>query len=77
MKALLALLISSALAQQPQSPDPAFMQKALTALQGQRNQALDGQAVAEARAAQLADEVAKLKAEIEALKKPPTEPPKK
>lgn len=70
MKALLALLVSSAFAQQPQQPpDPAFMQKAIGAMQQQRNQAYDQAAIAEARAAQLADEVAKLKAELDELKK--------
>jgi hypothetical protein len=76
----LLLLAVPAHAQQPQlPPDPAFMQKAITALQQQRNDALDRQAGSEAKAAQLAEENAKLKAENEELKKkvPPVEVEKK
>ena len=76
----LLLLAVPARAQQPQMPpDPAFMQKAITALQQQRNDALDRQAGSEAKASQLAEENAKLKAENEELKKkiPPVEVEKK
>ena len=72
--AVALLLAIPALAQQP-PPDPAFMQKAIVALQVQRNAALDAQVVAEARAAQLSDEVAALKKQIEDAK-PKAEPPK-
>jgi hypothetical protein len=81
MKTLILLLAlipafagtGAAFAQQPQQQpaDPAFMQKAIQALQTQRNQALDAQAVVEAKAMQLADEVAKLKTELDELKKKP------
>ena len=60
----IALLVTPALAQQA-PPDPAFMQKAIVALQAQRNAALDAQAVAEARASVLAEEVATLKKQID------------
>lgn len=69
--------ISAVSAQQPaRPPDPAFLQKAILSLQAQRNAALDGAAVAEARAAQLAEDNAKLKAQIEELTKPKGEPAK-
>ena len=73
---LLGADIDMSFAQQ-QSPDPAFLQKAVNALITQRNNALNAQADTEARLSQLADENAKLKAEIEALKKPPVEVEKK
>lgn len=63
---LLLLLAAPALAQQ--TADPAFLQKALQALQAQRNAALDGQAAAEARAALLTEEVDKLRKQVEDLK---------
>lgn len=73
----LAFAISTALAQQP--PDIATLQKAIAVIQQQRNQAFDAQAGAEVRAATLAEENARLKAqvqELEAKAKPPSEPPK-
>lgn len=67
--AIALMLMVPALAQQPApQADPAFMQKALTALQAQRNAALDGQAAAQAQAAMLTEEVATLKKQIEDLK---------
>jgi hypothetical protein len=63
--ALLTISTTAGLAQQA-APDPAFLQKAITALQTQRNAALDAQAGAEARAATLAEELEKLKAQIAA-----------
>ena len=75
--ALLLALTTAAFAQQSPAPDPAFLQKAVNALITQRNNALNAQADTEARLSQLADENAKLKAEIEALKKPPVEVEKK
>lgn len=63
----LLLLASPALAQQ--QPDPAAMQKAIQALQAQRNAALDQAAGAQVQAATLAEENTKLKAQIEELKK--------
>lgn len=66
-----ALLFSTAALAQPaqQSPDPAFLQKAIAVLQAQRNNALDGQAAAEAKAAQLSDELAKVQARVSDLEK--------
>jgi hypothetical protein len=76
--AILASGIHAARTQQ-QPPDPAFMQKAIAALQAQRNTALDAQAMAESRAAMLADEVVSLKRQIDDLKKKaePEAPPSK
>lgn len=67
---LFLLLASPAFAQQ--APDPAFLQRALTALQTQRNVAMDSAAVAEAKLAAMADELAKAQARIKELepKKP-------
>jgi len=53
-----------------QQPDAAFLQKAITSLQAQRNAALDAQAGAEARMATFAEEVDKLKAQLAAKDKP-------
>ena len=50
-----------------QQPDPAFMQKAITALQAQRNQALDSAAVAEAKASGVSDELNNAKNRIKEL----------
>jgi hypothetical protein len=50
-----------------QIPDPAFLQKAIAALQQQRNGALDSQAEIAARSAMQADEIAKLQARITEL----------
>ncbi len=54
--------------------DPAFLQRAVTALQTQRNLALDAQVVSDARAAGLADELAKAQARIKELEPKPKEP---
>lgn len=53
---ILVLSTSSAFAQQP---DPAFMQRAIAALQAQRNAALDAQAVSEAKVAGLTEDLNK------------------
>jgi septal ring factor EnvC (AmiA/AmiB activator) len=58
------LLATPALAQQP---DPAFMQRAINALQTQRNNALDGQAAMEARLAGLTEDLSKTNAKIKEL----------
>lgn len=73
--ALLALfLVSPAFSQQA---DPAFLQKAISALQGQRNAALDQAAAAEAKGAVTADELAKAQSKIKELEHPkPAEPAK-
>ena len=56
-------------AQQP-PPDPAFMQKAIAALQSQRNAALDNSAALEAKVTILTEENVALKKQIEELRKP-------
>lgn len=62
----LTLVASAGTAQQA---DPAFLQRAITAVQAQRNLAMDAQAVAEARAASLTDDLAKAQARIKELEK--------
>jgi hypothetical protein len=62
---VLALIALPALAQQS---DLATMQRIAASLQQQRNEAMDKAALASARAAQLAEEVQKLKAELEKAK---------
>lgn len=54
-----SLLLASAAAAQQQPADPAFLQRALVALQAQRNQAMDSSAAQQARADGLAEELAK------------------
>ena len=66
--AVLLLAPLAATAQQGES-DSAFLAKALTSIQHQRNQALDMLAGAEAREAILKAEVAKLKARVDELEK--------
>ena len=67
-----ALLLGTAPAiAQQQTPDPAFLQKALSAMQSQRNQAADAQAVLEARLSMANDELAKAQAKIKELKAKP------
>jgi hypothetical protein len=77
--ALLLMISTSAFAQQP---DPAFLQRVLTSLQSQRNQAMDNLAASEAKSAMATEQIGaargqvskltfentKLKAENEALK---------
>lgn len=66
---IVALLLSTpALAQQQH--DPMFLQRALTAMQTQRNQAQD---VAAEREAQLMNELAKAQARIKELEQKPKE----
>ena len=76
---LFVLLTTPALAQQP-PPDPATLQRAIAAIQAQRNQALDQAASIQIEAQRqdesrqvevkrLSDEITALKAEIEKLKK--------
>lgn len=62
------LAVSPAVAQQQQQPaDPAFLQRALTAMQAQRNQAQDVAVISEAKAAGLAEELAKVQTRIKEL----------
>lgn len=61
---LLLALTTPAFAQQP---DSIFLQKAITAVQTQRNLAMDTAAVAEAKVAQLTEDLAKAQARIKEL----------
>lgn len=65
---VLALLVTPALAEQPQ-PDPAAMQKIIVILSQQRNQAMDAAASAQLQAATLQEANQKLEAELSALRK--------
>ena len=65
------LLTTPALAQQ--RPDPDFLVLAITALENQRNSALNAQATAEARLMQANKEIAELKAKLEPKKEAPTD----
>lgn len=72
MKAILTVLLAgflldAAIAQQ-QPGDPALIQKAITVLRAQRNEATDRLAGEAAQSMILSEENARLKAEIEALK---------
>lgn len=67
LAAILLLVVFNAASAQQLDPD--FLQKAISAVQAQRNAALDKAAVMEAQATKLAEENAKLKAEIDELKK--------
>lgn len=58
------LLTSPAFAQ---TPDPAFMNKALASIQQQRNSAMDAAASAEARVALLQDELNRMAAKIKSM----------
>lgn len=69
---LACLLATPAFAQQ--APDPAMLQRAIVALQGQRNQAADNAAALEVRAAALADDLAKAQARIKELEPKPDAP---
>lgn len=68
--AIMLMLPVSTIAQQPAvQPDPAFLQKAIVTLQSQRNTALDAQAVSEARASMLNEQLESANKTIEALRK--------
>jgi hypothetical protein len=73
---ILALLFLATPALAQQSNDPLFLNRAISALQQQRNQAWDAAAVAEARAAGLADDLAKANARIKDLEPKPSVPDK-
>lgn len=79
------LALDGAFAQTPTAsqgqPDPIFLQKAVQALQTQRNNEADQRTVAEARAAMLQDQVLELQKKVqtlqdEAIKKLKEEPAK-
>lgn len=67
------LLPSATLAQQA---DPAFLQRAVSVLQSQRNEALNAAAAQQARADGLADDLAKAQGRIKELERKPEAPPK-
>jgi hypothetical protein len=73
---LVALMLALPFAANAQTapPDPALLQHAANALQAQRNQAMDAAAIAEARAAGLADDLAKAQARIKELEPKPEAP---
>ena len=64
---LFSIYAAPTLAQQPPA-DPAFLQQALVALQGQRNRALDEAAVAQAQAAKMQADLAAVTKERDELK---------
>jgi hypothetical protein len=68
---ILLLTVVPAFGQQAPQPDPAFMQKAILSLQTQRNEALDSAASSQARAAMLADDLAKAQTRIKELEPKP------
>ena len=73
----IVLFASGASAQTTMAPpDAAFMQRAITSLQAQRNTALDNQAVAEAKATGLAEDLTKANTKIKELEDK-INPPKK
>lgn len=67
-------VIASSAAFAQQQPDTALLQRAANAIQAQRNQAMDAAAVAEARAAGLAEDLAKSNARIKELEGRATPP---
>lgn len=64
---VIALLFSTTTISLAQQADPAFLQKALGAMQSQRNQAMDALAVSEAKAQMAADQITKEQARIKEL----------
>ena len=77
MKYLITLFLLLTTPVFAQQADPAFLQKAITAVQTQRNLAMDQAAVAQAKAAGLAEELAKAQARIKELEpKPEPDKPK-
>lgn len=72
------LAATPAIAQQQQQPDLAFLQRAIAALQVQRNQALDNEVAWRAQHDGVAEQLAKAQArirELEAQSKAPAELP--
>lgn len=72
---LLALLLAGPAFAQQQPPDPAFMAKAIAALQVQRNQAQDAAAIAQAKVEQLTEDLGKANARVKELEPKPEEKP--
>jgi hypothetical protein len=72
---LIALSLFATPAFGQQAPDPAALQRALVAIQSQRNQAFDLAASWQAQAASLSEDLAKAQARIKELE--PKDEPKK
>jgi hypothetical protein len=72
--ALILAFSGIANAQPAQQPDPAFMNKALQVLQQQRNNAQDQLAAEQARRLMVEEDNTKLKADLDAAKKPADKP---
>lgn len=66
LRALFLLVVLSAPAA-AQQPDPMFLQRAIAAVQTQRNVAMDAAAVAEAKVAALTEELDKAKVRVKEL----------
>lgn len=64
---IISAVLVSAVAAQAQQADPVFLQRAVAALQLQRNSALDAQVVAEAKVTGLTEELSKANAKIKEL----------
>lgn len=67
MKYILPLILLLTSAAHAQQPDAAFLQRAIGAIQLQRNQALDAVAVAEAKLSQMSEDLEKARARIKEL----------
>jgi TolA-binding protein len=74
---VIALLVLTTPALAQGAPDPAFMQRAIAALQNQRNAALDAQTVAEAKLQGLTEDLNKANARIKELEDAKKAPEKK
>lgn len=64
---VLALAVLFSIAAQAQQPDPVFLQRAIAAVQTQRNMALDAAAVAEAKAVLITEELNKVQMRVKEL----------
>lgn len=64
---LFSLVMITSVAAQQQQPDPAFLQRAISAVQSQRNLAMDAAAVAEAKVAAVTAELDKAQARVKEL----------
>lgn len=73
MKKLLFILMLASTPVAAQQSDPVFLQRALTAMQTQRDQAMNALVVVEANVAGLKDELAKAQARVKELEPKPEE----
>lgn len=64
---ILALILTPAVPVVAQTSDPAFLQRAIAAVQTQRNLAMDAAAVAEAKVATITEELNKERARVKEL----------